>query len=172
MVIDVRLELRWGDQDAFNHVNNSAFLRLLEDARARAFGVPSPLPGHAPIRGEAGSPAADTFDRIPAGVLPLIGRHELEYRRPMPYRTEPVHCALWVTRVGGASFDIGYRIDDVGGAAGATGGTACDEPYLLAETGLVLVDMASGRPHRLGAESRKLLESLVDGPVPFHTRRR
>ena len=31
--------LRWSDMDAYGHVNNVQFLRLLEDARVIAFGL-------------------------------------------------------------------------------------------------------------------------------------
>ena len=31
------LEVRWGDLDAFNHVNNTLFLRYVEEARIRYF---------------------------------------------------------------------------------------------------------------------------------------
>ena len=35
--ITVPLPLRWGDQDAYGHVNNATMFRLLEEARIRAF---------------------------------------------------------------------------------------------------------------------------------------
>jgi len=31
------IEVRWGDLDALNHVNNTAFLRYLEEVRIRWF---------------------------------------------------------------------------------------------------------------------------------------
>ena len=40
-VVDV--DLRWGDSDAFAHVNNVVFFRLLEEARARV--IPTEGPG-------------------------------------------------------------------------------------------------------------------------------
>jgi acyl-CoA thioester hydrolase len=35
--ITVDIPVRWGDLDAFNHVNNTVFLRFLEEARIRFF---------------------------------------------------------------------------------------------------------------------------------------
>ena len=37
----VLLELRWGDMDAYGHINNVTQMRLLEEARVRAFGSPT-----------------------------------------------------------------------------------------------------------------------------------
>lgn len=31
----VDIQLRWGDEDAYGHINNVAFLRYLEEARVR-----------------------------------------------------------------------------------------------------------------------------------------
>ena len=36
----VPIHLRWGDLDAFNHVNNATMLKLLEEARVRVFWSP------------------------------------------------------------------------------------------------------------------------------------
>lgn len=32
-----KVAVRWGDQDAFNHVNNTAFFRYMEEARVQLF---------------------------------------------------------------------------------------------------------------------------------------
>jgi acyl-CoA thioesterase FadM len=34
-VAETILALRWGDQDAFSHVNNAMYLRYIEEARVR-----------------------------------------------------------------------------------------------------------------------------------------
>lgn len=36
--MEVDIPVRWGDLDAFNHVNNTLFLRYVEEARIRYFG--------------------------------------------------------------------------------------------------------------------------------------
>ena len=32
-----KVAVRWGDQDAFNHVNNTAFFRYMEEVRVQLF---------------------------------------------------------------------------------------------------------------------------------------
>ena len=64
--LHIPIHLRWGDLDAFNHVNNTSMLKLLEEARVRAFWEP-----------DAGEPAPDTAvldSSIYSGVLTLIAR--------------------------------------------------------------------------------------------------
>lgn len=73
----VDVPLRWSDMDAYGHVNNVQFLRLLEDARVVAIrewflGRPSMLD---------------------EGIV--VSRHAIEYRAPLTFRPAPVE-AMWV----------------------------------------------------------------------------
>ena len=56
----VQVPMRWGDMDAYGHVNNIAVVQLLEEARVAAFGVPASArpdrPG--PLRTARPAPAA------------------------------------------------------------------------------------------------------------------
>ena len=45
--IHVPIHLRWADLDAYNHVNNVEVVRLLEEARVRAFWLTEPGGGDA-----------------------------------------------------------------------------------------------------------------------------
>ena len=38
--VTVTLQLRWADTDHYGHVNNVTYLRYVEEARIRAFGLP------------------------------------------------------------------------------------------------------------------------------------
>src|SRR3954466_6465924 len=87
--------LRWSDMDAYGHVNNVQFLRLLEDARVVAFAA-------------AGS---DEGGAVVATGL-LVARSQIEYLEPLVYRTAPVAIDLWLTGLAGASFDLGYEVLD------------------------------------------------------------
>ena len=157
--------LRWSDMDAYGHVNNVQFLRLIEDARVVAFAA----------RGsdEGGSV-------VPTGLL--VARSEIEYLQPLVYRTEPVAIDLWVTGIAGASFDMGYEVlDEVvpqGGQASAhshaaTGeGEAAPLVYARAETTLVAYDLDRHRPRRLTADEAARLEALRDRPVVWRHRHR
>ncbi|WP_345714022.1 acyl-CoA thioesterase, partial [Kineococcus glutinatus] len=121
------IPLRWADMDAYRHVNNVELLRLLEEARVRAFS--RPLPGQRP-------------DLLATGIV--VARHEVEYLAPLDYRPEPVAVDLWVHDVGGASFELGYEVREPGGEA----------VYLLATSSMVAYDFATGRPRRLDEAQR------------------
>lgn len=133
--------LRWSDMDAYGHVNNVQFLRLLEDARV--IGIAEWAEGRPSMLDE--------------GIV--VSRHVIEYRAPLTYRPAPVRVDMWVTRVHGAGFDVGYEVrdpDDVG-----------DTLYAVAETGLVLYDFATGRPRRLDPFARTALDRHRGDPVVF-----
>ena len=140
------MPLRWSDMDAYGHVNNVVFLRLLEDARVMAFH------GH---DSEDGGTMVDT------GVL--VARHEIEYVAPLQWRPEPVSIDLWVTDIRGASFDMGYEVLD-DGPAGST-------VYARAESTMVVYDLEAQRPRRLSAADRDRLEGWRGEPVALRRRR-
>ena len=138
--------LRWSDMDAYGHVNNVQFLRLLEDARVIAF------------RAWFG----EERTMLDSGVL--VARHEIEYLAPLTFRHAPIAVDMWTTRIGGAGFDVSYEVrdpEDVG-----------SELYARAETTLVAYDFRSASPRRLSATERDQLKLLEGEPVPFRWRRR
>lgn len=141
----VPIELRWGDQDPYGHVNNVAVLRILEEARARAFwSPPEPAEPHQVF------PPLDPDQPVWA----LVSDVELKYLRQLPYQREPVIVEMSIPHVGGASFVIDYALK-------------CDAadpaPRVTAKSTLVMVDRISGRPQRLDAGLRRqLLEYRPD----------
>ena len=142
----VNVPLRWSDMDAYGHVNNVQFLRLLEDARVIGF--------------------EEWFgqDRSVLAEGILVARHEIEYVAPLLFRVPPIVVDMWATRIGGAGFDLAYEVRDAA-AADAT-------VYARAETTLVLYDFATSRPRRMEADLRGILEAHSGEPVPFRWRRR
>jgi acyl-CoA thioester hydrolase len=131
----VLVSLRWGDMDAYRHVNNVEVMRLLEEARVRAFGVASP-DGSAPM--------------LATGMV--VAKHTVEYLLPLDYRLEPVAVDLWIGRVGGASFEVDYEVVEP------------DTPstvYVRASTVCVSYDFAAGRPRRLDPAERDRLGALA-----------
>jgi acyl-CoA thioester hydrolase len=89
----------------------------------------------------------------------VVARHEIEYKRPLVYRSEPVRVETWVTRVGNASFTVAYEVKD-------------DEfVYALAKTVLVPYDLGAERPRRLTAEERDYLKPYL-APAPPESRHR
>jgi acyl-CoA thioester hydrolase len=138
-VVDV--PLRWSDMDAYGHVNNVQYLRLLEDARVIGFREWFP----------------DRPTLLDEGIV--VSRHAIEYRAPLTYRPEPVEVAMWVTKVHGAGFDLGYVVRDPAGVGEAV--------YAMAETGLVLYDFATSRPRRLSPQAREQLAAHTGETVSF-----
>lgn len=124
--------LRWGDMDSYGHVNNVEFLRYLEQARvdwmfetAREAGV----------------------EKFSLGTV--VARHEIDYKRPLVYRAEPVRVEIWVTKIGVASFICAYDVRDD------------DTVYATAKTTLVPYDLAAQRPRRLAPEEKFYLEQYL-----------
>ncbi|GMA18666.1 acyl-CoA thioesterase [Arsenicicoccus piscis] len=141
----VDVALRWSDMDAYGHVNNVQYLRLLEEARVQAF--------------------EDWFGGHHVGDRGMvIGRSEIEYLLPLEHRIAPIAIEVWVTQVAAASFDLGYRVVD------GTGGPD-QRVYALAETTLVAYDLTRGVPIRLEPRHREALDRHRGGPVPFRRRR-
>jgi acyl-CoA thioester hydrolase len=89
----VQVDLRWGDSDAFGHVNNVEFFRLLEEARARV--IPTEGPG----------------STILSGGL-VVREQSLTYLAPLHYRQAPVSIGMTVDHIGGSSFRLACRIFD------------------------------------------------------------
>lgn len=142
---EVPVQLRWSDMDAFGHVNNVQFLRLLEIARIS--GLPQWF--------------GDLQDAVHDGVM--VARHEIEYDAPLEYRPEPVVVRMWVTRLGGSGFDVGYWIVD----PPEVGSTR----YAVAATTMVLYDFAAARPRRMSPGEREALRAHLGEPVHFRRRR-
>jgi acyl-CoA thioester hydrolase len=147
--------LRWSDMDAYGHVNNVSFLRLLEDARVIAF---------------AATGTDDGGSLVDTGLL--VARSEIEYLAPLVYRPEPVAIDMWVTRISGASFELSYEVRDEDAAnARSAGAAAAPVVYAQAATMLVTYDLARHRPRRLTDTEQKRLEDWRDGPVRWRHQR-
>lgn len=86
-----RCHMRWADMDAFAHVNNTAYVTYLEQARVAMF-----------------------FDRYDGSFArgTVIARHEITYLRPVVYHPEPLRLELWVDEVRAASFQVRYEVYD------------------------------------------------------------
>lgn len=171
--IEIPISLRWGDQDPYGHVNNVAIARILEEARARAFWAEATDP----VMPDPEAAEGRTVEHARRAVFPpltpdqpvwaLVSELSVRYLRPVNYQREPVTVAMTVSRIGGASFTIDYRIrtdphdpahlqphdnDDAGAAPESL---TC----VQAQTTLVLVDQQSGSPVRLSHEQRAMLQT-------------
>lgn len=157
--LNIPIPLRWGDLDALGHVNNTSMLKLLEEARLRAFWRP-----------EDGSDAAPTavFDMtvLEGGGThaTLIARQEIEYLRPVPYGQRPLDVQLWIGAIGGSSVEVCYEVFS----------PLSDEPQVLfarASAVVVLVDTTTGRPARWGTAEREAWAPFVGEPITYAKRR-
>jgi acyl-CoA thioester hydrolase len=86
--------VRWGDMDAFGHVNNAVFFTYCESARIRLFQALD-LEGLA--RGQPGK------------LGPGLVNASVNYRRQVHYPAE-LDVGLRIARVGGKSFTVEYGV--------------------------------------------------------------
>ncbi|MGO2112637.1 MAG: acyl-CoA thioesterase [Pseudoclavibacter sp.] len=153
----VPMRLRWADLDAYNHVNNSRLLTLLEEARVRTFwtgddGERSPL---AVIEGQQG-----------AATQTLIARNEIEYLAAIPYQAQPLDIQLWIGKLGAASSLVCYEVwspvldSDPDNTEGRT-------RYVIAASTIVFLDTATQRPRRIGEAEREAWAPYVEESVQF-----
>ncbi|MFD2339074.1 acyl-CoA thioesterase [Clavibacter tessellarius] len=155
--VHVPVHLRWADLDAYDHVNNVEVLRLLEEARVRAFwrsdgDDDGEDAGLALIDASAG-----------AATMTLIARQEVEYLLPISYGRRPLDVQVWLGRLGGSSFEACYELRTPAGV----------EPsalYARASTTIVLVDAGTGRPRRITDDERAAWSAYVEEPVAFSRR--
>ncbi|MFF3454273.1 acyl-CoA thioesterase [Streptomyces sp. NPDC002730] len=132
-----RCPLRWSDMDAFGHVNNAVFLRYLEEARIDFMFRLAPGDGSPSFSGGS-----------------VVARHEIDYKRPLIHRHEPVVIELWVTKISAASLTIAYEVKDAEGPS--------SQVYVRASTIVVPYDLGAERPRRISAEEKSLLQKYLD----------
>lgn len=132
--------LRWSDLDSYGHINNVQYLRLLEETRVALF------------FGEARRAGIDSFE----GQLVVV-RHEIDYRRPMFFRAEPVTVECWVTRVSVSNFHLAYEVRDEGQHR--------EKSYATAVSVLAAYDHEGGRPRRLSVAEQDWLRTYLPAGV-------
>lgn len=147
--VHVDLELRWGDQDAYGHINNVAFLRYLEEARVRVFWRGS-------AREQTGMEQHFRGDDR-GGLKTLVVNHQIEYLRVLEYSDHPITVELWIGKLGGSSLEVHYEVID---------GSAPERTVVArAITTIVVVDGETLRPTRLTAAGRASVEPWQDEPL-------
>ncbi|MCG6118548.1 MAG: acyl-CoA thioesterase [Aquimonas sp.] len=90
-VFEVEMDVRWGDMDAFNHVNNASYLRYIEEARVLWFKQISP-------------------DWADPDCAPILAAAQMNYRRPIGW-PERLRIRMAAERVGGKSLTLSHRIE-------------------------------------------------------------
>lgn len=150
MRVTIPIHLRWGDLDAYGHVNNVTLLKLFEEARIRTFWAD---PAASTVRDTA------VLESGPGATsLTLIARQEIEYLQPMPYSQEPIRVQLWLSRFGGSSIEVCYE---------ALAPEGDDTVYARGATVIVFVDAATGRPRKITDTERAAWAPYLDEPLQF-----
>lgn len=105
LVFETLMPMRWGDMDAYNHVNNTVYLRYFEEARILWF-------------------AAHNRPLTDAGQGPVVANIFCNFRRQLEYPGE-LRIRLYVTEPGRSSCDVWMTLEraDQPGVLYADGGT-------------------------------------------------
>ncbi|KDC77097.1 thioesterase family protein [Bordetella bronchiseptica MBORD635] len=111
----VDIPLRWGDSDCLNHVNNTIYFRMMEEARVR-------------ILYEAGYELPGQF-----GVI--LAHASCDFLRPLTYPGD-VRVTHTVVRIGRSSMDLDLTLEKVGEEG---------EPYARSRNVLVWVNYQTNR---------------------------
>lgn len=125
------VQIRWGDQDIYGHVNNARLVVLIEEARIAWLNHKTRRDGVA----EFGGP------RVVASL-------HVEYRKPVMYGAD-LDVELWIGRIGTSSYQLEYRADQ------------SRETVFTATTVMVPLEEPGGRPRPLTEVERDYLSPYL-----------
>ncbi|MEV8632639.1 thioesterase family protein [Streptosporangium sp. NPDC051023] len=123
--------VRFADVDSQGHVNNVRFFDYLEDARLEMFHLDPHREGETPFSGL------------------VVARHEIDYRRPLTFRADPVRVESWVTEIKPVKFVLNYEIRDE------------ETTFVRASSVLVAYDVERATPRRLEQHELDYLERFL-----------
>jgi acyl-CoA thioester hydrolase len=130
--VSLDIAVAWGEMDAYQHVNNTVYLRWCESARIVYFARTGLL-----------------SRKDQEGVGPILARQSIDYRRPVSY-PDTVRVGVGVTRIGGSSFTMGYSVYSL----------AQQAEVASADSVIVLLDYRAGRSTPVDAALRAAIEEL------------
>jgi acyl-CoA thioester hydrolase len=120
--------IRWDDLDAFGHVNNAKYLVFVQEARVDLFWKERIEKGLKPV-----------FDDM------VVARAEVDYKIPITKTNHDYQISIWVSKIGGAAFDLEYEISSSEGI------------HARLKTVQVAVDLETKKSRRLTEEERAIL---------------
>ncbi|MEX5276464.1 acyl-CoA thioesterase [Kocuria sp. CPCC 205261] len=144
--LNVPVQMRFFDQDQYGHINNVTMLRYFEDARVRL--TASPIKADA----QHGIPEDTTFRESVGKNRTVVVHQSVDYKEQLFFRMDPVFVRTWISRIGGSSFTISYRLQEEDGS----------HVYAEGESVIVVMDPGTGRSVKLSEDHRALLGSLED----------
>lgn len=133
MIHHTSMQVRWADLDAFGHVNNAAYLVIVQEARSDLI----------------------WFSRKRVGLRPIladmvVARVEVDYLEPIYEGGIEIDVAITVARLGNASFDLNYVISRQGVI------------YSRVKTVQVAVSMETKKSRPLTQEERTFLSDYLE----------
>lgn len=145
----VDIQLRWGDQDEYGHINNVVYARYLEEARVRVLWLgagaqPTGLEEH--FRADGNN-----------GPKMLLASQRIEFVRVLEYSDKPIRIELWIGKLGGSSLELHYEVLD--------GSQSARTVVARAISSIVLVDGQTLRPLRLSEDGREAVLAWQDEPL-------
>lgn len=135
------VQMRFGDEDSFGHVNNVTMLRYFEDCRVRLSSQPIPDDAPEHLQGPSLRESWGDFRTV-------VAHQSVDYKAQLHYRMEPVCVKTWVSRIGGSSFTVSYSLQEEDGSV----------VYATSESILVLADIQTGKSQKLTERQKGVLE--------------
>jgi len=124
--------VRFSDVDIYGHVNNVKYFEYYQEARLAFMSALG--------RGED----LGSFSVV-------VARLDVDYKRPILFRTDPYAVESWVSRVGKSSFGLAAEIKDG------------DTVLSRAQAVMVTFDLETQAARPLTDPERKRLETALDG---------
>ena len=125
--------IRWDDLDAFGHVNNAKYLVFVQEARVDLFWKERIEKGLKPV-----------FDDM------VVARAEIDYKIPITKTNHDFDISIWVSKIGGAAFDLEYEIKSDEGV------------HARLKTVQVALDLETKKSRRLTVEEREILNEYFE----------
>eukprot|EP01062_Namystynia_karyoxenos_P041288 TRINITY_DN30077_c0_g1_i1.p1 TRINITY_DN30077_c0_g1~~TRINITY_DN30077_c0_g1_i1.p1 ORF type:complete len:203 (+),score=59.76 TRINITY_DN30077_c0_g1_i1:74-610(+) len=135
-----RVQVRWGDMDCFQHVNNVVYAQYLEQARCELF-----------ARFHEAAPSVGFWGLPPGACSPILAAQTLKYIRPMT-APDDVLIGTRVRDVTETSFLLEHKA--VSARTGAV--------TLTAEVKIVTLDYSAGKRTPIRKELRDAMRPYED----------
>jgi acyl-CoA thioester hydrolase len=134
------IRLRWGDMDAYQHVNNVSWAVYIQEARAQMFAFR--------LRGTPGESLL--------GAL-VVARARFWFLRPLIVRGQSLVAHTWISELRAAAVTVECELHDEERSQGGA--------YCRARTVLAPVDFRADRLRRLTPEETRTLEQYLENPA-------